>query len=87
MGDAAYPALRQALKDKPSLELRRSIQNLLPTSFVVRSPVTQRQIRAVMVLEQIGDAEARRLLQRLAEGAAEARQTREAKAALQRLSK
>jgi RNA polymerase sigma factor (sigma-70 family) len=85
LGDAAHPALRQALKDKPSLELRKNIQSLLPDTFVVRSPEKLRQIRAIMVLEQIGDTAARRLLQRLTEGTAEARQTREAKAALQRL--
>jgi len=39
----------------------------------------------VAVLEDIGTPEARRLLETLATGAAEARQTREAKAALRRL--
>lgn len=86
MEDVAHPALRQALKDAPSLERRRRIQSLLTVEWPVRSPEKLRQIRAVMVLEQIGDAEARRLLTRLASGAEGARQTREAKAALGRLT-
>jgi WD40 repeat protein len=87
MDDAAHAVLRQALKGAPTLELRRRIETLLSVSWLVQAPQKLRQIRAVMVLEQIGDAEARRVLQRLAEGATEARQTREAKAALQRLGK
>jgi hypothetical protein len=45
-----------------------------------------RMLRAIEVLEHIGTAEARELLQKLVEGAPEARLTREAKAALQRLA-
>jgi hypothetical protein len=44
-----------------------------------------RSVRAAEVLERIGTPEARRLLGQLATGAAEARLTREAKAALKRL--
>jgi RNA polymerase sigma factor (sigma-70 family) len=87
MDDAAHAVLRQALKEATSLEQRRRLEALLSVGWVVRSPEKLRQIRAVMVLEQIGDAEARRVLERLAAGAAEARQTREAKAALERLTK
>jgi WD40 repeat protein len=85
MDDAAHAVLRQELQKAASLEMRRRIQSLLSVPWVVRSPEKLRQIRAVMVLEQIGTAEARRVLERLAGGASEARQTREAKAALQRL--
>jgi hypothetical protein len=42
-------------------------------------------LRAVEVLEQLGTAEAHNLLEKLATGAPEAQQTREAKAALERL--
>jgi hypothetical protein len=87
MDDAAHAVLRRVLKDAKTLELRRRLQSLLSVPWLVQSPEKLRQIRAVMVLEQIGDAEARRLVQHLAEGAAEARQTREVKAALQRLNK
>jgi hypothetical protein len=43
-------------------------------------------LRAVEVLERIGDAEARQLLERVASGAEASWQTREAKAALNRLT-
>jgi hypothetical protein len=86
LGDLAEPALRQALEGKPSLELRRRVQAVLEH---LRGPVTQpemlRSLRAVAVLEDIATPEARRLLEELAAGAAEARLTREAKAALRRL--
>ncbi len=88
LGDLAEPALRQALADKPSLEMRRRVQAVLDQ---LRGPVTQpellRSLRAVAVLEDIATPEARRLLETLAAGAAEARQTREAKAALRRLQR
>ena len=44
-----------------------------------------RALRSVEVLEMIGTAAARKVLQNLASGAAEAEQTRKAKAALGRL--
>jgi hypothetical protein len=43
-------------------------------------------LRAIEVLERIGTPGAQELLRKLAGGAAAARQTREAKAALQRLT-
>jgi hypothetical protein len=87
LGLLAEPELRRSLNDKPSAETRHSVQDLLDgmeTVETVRTAEERRQIRAVWVLEQIGSAEARKTLERLAGGAA-ARQTREAKAALQRL--
>lgn len=51
------------------------------------SPVQLQLLRAVEVLEQIDTPEARRLLAELAQGAAAARLTQEAKAALERLEK
>ncbi|HTU18889.1 MAG TPA: hypothetical protein VMG10_12590 [Gemmataceae bacterium] len=55
-----------------------------------RSPVYSseplRDSRALEVLEQLGTPEARGLLRRLADGAPEARLTREARAVLQRLA-
>jgi RNA polymerase sigma factor (sigma-70 family) len=87
MDDAAHAVLSQELPKANSVELRCRIQSLLSVPWVVRSPEKLRQIRAITVLEQIGDAEARRLLERLAGGAAEARQTREARSALQHLNK
>jgi RNA polymerase sigma factor (sigma-70 family) len=86
LGELAEPALRLTLADKPSLEVRRQIQALLDN---LRAPVTRpetlRSLRAVAVLEDIGTPEARRVLEQLARGTAEARLTREAKASLRRL--
>jgi WD40 repeat protein len=85
LGEGAEPALRQALRGKPSLELQRRIDGLLE-KLVVPGPEALRQLLAVEVLEHIGNDEARRMLHKLAEGAPKALLTREAKAALERLS-
>ncbi|MGH7171594.1 MAG: WD40 repeat domain-containing protein, partial [Gemmataceae bacterium] len=86
LSDLAEPALRKTLTGKPTLEVRRRVQVLLER---LRGPVTRpellRSFRAVAVLEDIGMPKARRVLQELAKGAPEARLSREAKAALQRL--
>jgi len=86
LADAAAPALRRALRGKPSLELRRRVELLLMDVEAV-SHEQLRLLRAVEVLEQVGSLEARRVLQALARGASEVRLTREAKAALGRLTK
>lgn len=85
MDDAAYGVLREALKEAGSLEMRRRIEALLADPFVLRASEKLRQVRAVMVLEQIGAPEARRELERLAGGVADARLTREARTAISRL--
>ncbi len=86
LGDLAEPALRRALEDKPTLEVRKRVQALLER---LHGPVTKpemlQSLRAVAALEDIGTPEARRLLNELAQGAPEARQTLEAKASLERL--
>ncbi|HEY7312524.1 MAG TPA: sigma-70 family RNA polymerase sigma factor [Gemmataceae bacterium] len=84
-GAEAEPALRRALADRPSLETRRRLEPLLTAAHMLRSPEAIAQVRAVQVLERIGTAEARQVLEKLATGAPAARQTREAKASLQRL--
>jgi hypothetical protein len=98
--ERAEPALREALKEKPSLEKRRRIGRLLATlSPVETSPEGLRHLRAVRVLEYVAASgsdvtrpanDAPRLaaiglLKKLAGGAPEARLTREATAALGRL--
>jgi DNA polymerase-1 len=86
LGEPAAPALRQALENKPSLEVRRRIEELLEKA---KTPTGEnlRSLRAVQVLEHIGTDEARQVLKKLAEGAAGARLTQEAKASLERLGK
>jgi WD40 repeat protein len=88
LGDLAEPALRQTLADKPTLEMRRRVEEILKQ---LRRPVTQpealRALRAVAVLEDIATPEAKEILQRLAGGAPEARLTQEAKASLKRMSR
>jgi hypothetical protein len=82
----AEPALRKALSGQPSLELRRRVRELLDQLAAFPSGEHLRQVRAVETLEHIGTADAQAVLKRLASGAPNARQTREAKAALQRLT-
>src|SRR5262249_19836393 len=87
IGDLAEPALRAILADKPSPELRGRAEGLLAQVDASRSPTQMRAVRAVEVLEYVGGPEARHVLQKLADGALQARLTREAKAALARMAK
>jgi HEAT repeat protein len=88
LGDLAEPALRQALANKPNLEVRQRVQKALDR---LRRPVTRpevlRPLRAVAVLEGIATPAARKLLKELASGVPEARLTREAQASLSRLDR
>lgn len=87
LGEQAEPALRKALAAKPSLELSRRVRALLDR--VERRTLSTEQLhalRAVEVLEHIGTDEARAVLRSLAAGAPPATLTREAKAALERLT-
>jgi RNA polymerase sigma factor (sigma-70 family) len=88
-GDQALPAYRKALEGKPSLELRRRLEELLAKagpSWWEASGERLRSLRAVEVLELAGTKESRELLATLASGAEGARLTEEAKAALERLT-
>ena len=82
MGDIAEAALRAALNANSSAEKRRRVEDLLKR--LDASEELLRGMRAVGVLESLGTAEAQQMLQALAQGAAEARLTREATAALER---
>jgi hypothetical protein len=84
LGDLAETALGAALNDKASLEKRRRVEDLLKRIDASASPELLRGVRAVEVLEGLGTQEARQVLQTVATGAAEARLTREANAALKR---
>jgi WD40 repeat protein len=85
IGEQAIPALRKA-SEAPSLEVRKRAQRLLERldRGVVTGPGA-RPVRAIELLERIASSEARKLLTALAAGAAQARLTREAQAALKRL--
>jgi WD40 repeat protein len=83
----AAAALRLALIGNPSAEATRSIQTLLKKLDQPNlSREHLREVRAIEVLERIGNAEARRLLTALARGAMAAELSREAAAALARLT-
>jgi WD40 repeat protein len=84
-GDAAEDALRQARANKPSLEARKRIGELLDEIGQRRPSAEElRSLRAIQLLEEIGSPEARQLLTTLAKGWSASRQTREANAALNR---
>jgi hypothetical protein len=79
------PALQRALQGKPTLEASRRLRAILAEPLVPPTE-TRRTLRAIAALERIGTAEARRLLEKLG-GGVDGRETREAKAALERLSR
>lgn len=86
-GELAAPLLLQSRQGSLSLEAQRRIDSVLgklDAHRLVGEPL--RSLRAVEILERIGSPAARRLLETLAAGTAEARLTREAAAALQRLA-
>jgi RNA polymerase sigma factor (sigma-70 family) len=86
LGNSAEPVLREVLNGKPALEVRLRIEWLLAR---IATPAGEqlRALRAVEVLEHVGDPLARQLLERLAKGEPDARLTREARASLQRLDR
>jgi hypothetical protein len=86
LGPRAEHAIRLALKSKPDLELALRLEALLERlQGSLLPPEALRNTRAVQVLEQIGTPNARKVLERLARGAAEARLTRDVRRALGRL--
>lgn len=89
LGSVAEPALRKALENSPSAELRRRAEKLLEAlpGWVIKDPDTLRIVRAIWVLQRIATPEARAILEKLAAGAPAARLTQEAKAALQFLDR
>jgi hypothetical protein len=84
LGELAEAALRKALAGETSLDFRRRLKALLEEC---RTPSTEqlRALRAVEMLEHIGTADARQLLQHLAKGLPAARVSQAATAALERL--
>jgi hypothetical protein len=85
-GKLAEPALRRTLAGNPPLEVRQRVERLLEDlKGATLSPEEVRALRAIEALERAGTPEAIQALQAVAKGVAEARQTQEAKAALDRL--
>jgi RNA polymerase sigma factor (sigma-70 family) len=80
------PYLEEALKSAASAEVRGRVKKLLEQLQGTEiTPEQLRQMRAVMVLEQIGDGESKSLLGRWAEGPVGSLLTIEAVSALHRL--
>jgi hypothetical protein len=87
-GLAAAPYLHRALRETPSLELRRRTKELLTgLSDGGLGGNAMRALWAVEALEHAGTAEAQALLRELAGGAAGHPLTEEAKQSLRRLEK
>ena len=90
LGDAPAPLLRAAVKDSPSLEVRRRAGMLLARLAVPEAGLTAdelRQLRAVRVLEWSATAEARQALAALSRGAPASNLADQARRALERLRK
>jgi RNA polymerase sigma factor (sigma-70 family) len=83
--EAADGALRKALKDNPSAEVRNRIRQVLERTEP--SPDSLRALRAIEILEEFASPEALRFLKELAAGEPGARLTQEARASLARLAK
>ena len=83
LGEAAVPALRQALKGELSAEQRRLVEEVLAavTAPAVLAGDSLREVRVIDVLERAATPDARKLLAELAAGNSEARLTKEAAAA------
>ena len=88
MGEAPAPALRRILEGSPTPEVRLRVDRLLrrlePPVNAFPSEVL-RSLRAIHILEWIDTEDAREFLKWLGGGSPYALQTREAKAALERL--
>jgi hypothetical protein len=89
LGPEGVSTMRTTLAGELPLEARRRIERVIEGMdhgpFVLGAE--QRvQVRVTQVLEQVGSAEARRLLRAYSKGSPDARLTREAKASLTRLA-
>jgi hypothetical protein len=86
LDEQATPYLESTLKSTESAEVRKRVSSILERRRGAAIPSEQlRQVRAVGVLERIGDGESKSLLKRWADGPAGALLTTESAAALKRL--
>jgi RNA polymerase sigma factor (sigma-70 family) len=85
MGGGVLPALDKALAGKPPLEVRKRLEKLRDSlTALVLSAEDLRTSRAIEVLERVSSPAARKLLERLANGAPGALTTTTARRALER---
>jgi hypothetical protein len=87
MEEAAVPALQRAFSESVSPEARRHLTRLLERLDPITDPERIRTLRCLEILELAGTSEALQILETLTKGAPEARETREAKAASERLAR
>jgi hypothetical protein len=87
LGEQVEPNFRRVLARKPSAEVRRRLEALLAAPRPIPTRETLRALRAIGVLEHIGNPDAQQVLKTVATGAPQARLTQEAKAALERLAR
>jgi hypothetical protein len=86
LAEAAEGPLRKALEDRPSLELKNRLTELLkPLETLAPPPERLRALRSVQVLEEIGTSDAVHLLEIVGKGEPAAQVTQEAKAAVERV--
>jgi RNA polymerase sigma factor (sigma-70 family) len=85
-GEQAKAAVRNALQSEIPLETRRRLEQILNVLTDAPSPDVVRNVRAIMALERIGAPEAELVLKALAQGASGARESKEAKASVDRLA-
>ena len=87
LGKQAAPALRRVIKTSASEEVRFRVQRLLGRleTNPKEDPDRLRELRAIGVLERIGNTDARAVLKTIGDGAPEAPLTRQAKKALERV--
>jgi RNA polymerase sigma factor (sigma-70 family) len=83
LGEMAEMPIRRLLAGKPSLEATRRAERLLDA--IIQARRSGEQLRAVEVLERIGNEEAREVLRQLSKGPPEAFFTQDAAAALRRM--
>lgn len=85
LGEDIEPALQKALAEQRPLESHRRIERLLAAIKTSSLPDQNRMLRVIWALEIAATPAARKLLNDFAEGPPEARLTREANAAIERL--
>jgi RNA polymerase sigma factor (sigma-70 family) len=88
LAELAEEDVRKALQARPSLEMRRRLEDIVANLKAPFPPPERLQsLRALEMLEHLGTPAARQVLERLSQGAPKAWLTREADASVQRLGR